>query len=1131
MPAIRRTVHRRYWSGCVVGSVILLTAHILEHSLEDGFGQTVIHECTNFVHHTKGAYPSIVFDILLAVDANCSLPANHEGVTGECVLPGAKSHTVAMANMMLAWFEALNLRALNTFASHSASAPAREELWTCGTRRVLQNRSQIDFLAVTPRISGTARPESFPSRLFRASDHRPLLAELRGFAPLERTETPKRSLKGWAPASAADEESFQRKCVALSGLSLGEFHTSVHKLVSTTPFTTTSSRQLSSRRSLNALVKQARAEVASASPSEYRSAVQCLRRVLRRRRKPRSGARLESVRRVPPRHCLPMQMEVGGELTHDRSAWLREAELFGKHRFQDPANDPEVQEHRLAVLSGISRNCILDGNIPSRMSFYDVLQGRAKMKANTAPKTNGCPPEVFKALPFFVCIHVWRLFLDRQKHIDSEDPPEWKHIDYAGIPKEPRAVRYDKYRWISSLDCFWKWYVSSLIHCIRPMLPVPRHVCNYGFKAGLNCIDIVCVLRQVLFLAHRWNLPAFVAALDVATAFDSIDHGVMGDLLARAGVHAEHACCLLREVSGISASLSVPTAGSTSRFSWTRGGKQGGKETPDVWNVLVETAMEDLVRSWSSRHFGFDFGDDQRLTHLVWADNIFLVAASADQLSTMCQELTNLISAVKLSWKESSLQYMRGGPGADETGDIDLSISGGATMTIKFVDNMEVLGVLLDHRGSSTCSFEHRQQKGEACFWAHSADFVGLGTAEDKFRAWCSGPSASIAYGSSSWHVTSSMLLAAKRWEYKFLRRALRLRRRASEGCMDYNQRTARIIESWACRFKCRLLHHRILHGIFRQAWREEHQSYPAGQNHVRSSHLFRNREWWAGTQQVPWRSRRDLGLMHSAPGHEAEWEDVLVMVYGAHWRAFRDQFGNVREWMANFEFFANQVCARWQLPLLPCRPCVDVAAAPGDKRRQPRGHVLDDIPGSHAQSGMDVAMPWGTTPRRVLFVVDCQPLQRIVCGHAPCLDPSASQLVRRTCDNIVKLMSSGWSPPDLWADPVAWRRREYNVIADHLANYTMDVQKTWSVDFDWPYPTKSLRECSLIVHSDGGARGRSCAASAWVVEVLSDRGDARPLAMGGTFHSTWIDSFWSEAAALAECSTFVRELVGRCGV
>ena len=123
---------------------------------------------------------------------------------------------------------------------------------------------------------------------------------------------------------------------------------------------------------------------------------------------------------------------------------------------------------------------------------------------------------------------------------------------------------------------------------------------------------------------------------------------------------------------------------------------------------------------------------------------------------------------LKLTWKSNSLQFMRGGAGTEPTENIIVDIPDGTFMAIKFVEGMDILGVRLDNEGSTSHSLDHRLEKGEACFWAHSAEFLGLGTAVDKFRAWCSGPSASVAYGSNSWHLTASILLVAKRWEFKF---------------------------------------------------------------------------------------------------------------------------------------------------------------------------------------------------------------------------------------------------------------------------------------------------------------------------------------------------------------------------
>ena len=91
-----------------------------------------------------------------------------------------------------------------------------------------------------------------------------------------------------------------------------------------------------------------------------------------------------------------------------------------------------------------------------------------------------------------------------------------------------------------------------------------------------------------------------------------------------------------------------------------------------------------------------------------------------------------------------------------------------------------------------------------------------------------------------------------------------------------------------------------------------------------------------------------------------------MVLVYGVGWRAFRDQFGQVREWMANFEFFANEVCARWDLPLLPGRPRVEATTALECKRPKPRGHVLEGLPESHAANGPEADFSWGVAPIRL---------------------------------------------------------------------------------------------------------------------------------------------------------------------
>ena len=112
----------------------------------------------------------------MGVDANVSLPGDFGGITGSSILPPARGHSHAMVRCVLSWFVALGVRVLNTLApSDSGNAAA---LWTCGQKRQLERRTQIDFIAASAGIRGVARPTSMSSRTFRKSDHRPVVGVL-----------------------------------------------------------------------------------------------------------------------------------------------------------------------------------------------------------------------------------------------------------------------------------------------------------------------------------------------------------------------------------------------------------------------------------------------------------------------------------------------------------------------------------------------------------------------------------------------------------------------------------------------------------------------------------------------------------------------------------------------------------------------------------------------------------------------------------------------------------------------------------------------------------------------------------------------------------------------------------------
>ena len=92
----------------------------------------------------------------MGVDANATRPADFKNITGALLATAAKSHTAAMAASVTSWFGALGVRAMNTFGDVS-NISSLASLWTCGTKRRLASRTQIDFVAVSCRVQGQAQ--------------------------------------------------------------------------------------------------------------------------------------------------------------------------------------------------------------------------------------------------------------------------------------------------------------------------------------------------------------------------------------------------------------------------------------------------------------------------------------------------------------------------------------------------------------------------------------------------------------------------------------------------------------------------------------------------------------------------------------------------------------------------------------------------------------------------------------------------------------------------------------------------------------------------------------------------------------------------------------------------------------
>ena len=201
-------------------------------------------------------------------------------------------------------------------------------------------------------------------------------------------------------------------------------------------------------------------------------------------------------------------------------------------------------------------------------------------------------------------------------------------------------------------------------------------------------------------------------------------------------------------------------------------------------------------------------------------------------------------------------------------------------------------------------------------------------------------------------------------------------------------------------------------------------------------------------------------------------------------------------------------------------------ASEPAPKRLRPERWRLEDRPDNTEEFG---TLGWGASRKRFVFIIDCQPVQMITCGHTPLKANELSKMFTKIIDRIDMVLGDDWLPPQAWDDPIIWRPRGRNTVADHLANYTMDSQKSWAECFEWPFPGRRLDECNVMIHSDGGTRRHASSASAWILQVGTLSGtnwEVKTLAMGGTYHEKPMSSFTAETLALAEAALFFASAV-----
>ena len=93
-------------------------------------------------------------------------------------------------------------------------------------------------------------------------------------------------------------------------------------------------------------------------------------------------------------------------------------------------------------------------------------------------------------------------------------------------------------------------------------------------------------------------------------------------------------------------------------FDYNKGAGQGRKESPAMWTLVLSDALLEPVNLWASGGRGCSINSEFKLSHLTYADNIWLLAESISELRHTFADASIAIRGAGLAWKSSSLELL-----------------------------------------------------------------------------------------------------------------------------------------------------------------------------------------------------------------------------------------------------------------------------------------------------------------------------------------------------------------------------------------------------------------------------------------------------------------------------------------
>ena len=314
------------------------------------------------------------------------------------------------------------------------------------------------------------------------------------------------------------------------------------------------------------------------------------------------------------------------------------------------------------------------------------------LRPNRAGGQDGLGTNMLRLLPFQAFIYLAGHFekIANSGALDLDHRPQaWSISLVVLLSKTPLADSPSQFRPIALLAQLKKLYTRWVMLFLQQDFEAAQVSTQYGFRRARQASEVSHTILRMKEKAFEWHQNWSFYKIDVAKAFDSVSHSRVIDALRETCSNKVAALAIAKELIG--GYLSLHFFGlQTSPLNQTQGVKQGAPESGPLFNLALSHLLKPLQSKWKAERKGLRLTATEKLTSLLFADDIVLCASSVAQAVEMMQELRGTLLPLGLQFNMQKLQILASGPIPEQTPGKNVNKEG-----------MEILGRWIE-RGEGT---------------------------------------------------------------------------------------------------------------------------------------------------------------------------------------------------------------------------------------------------------------------------------------------------------------------------------------------------------------------------------------------------------------------------------------------